>query len=256
VSDLPENRAVRDDETLDRLTRRLSIIQKRRGHRAASDDTLLAWAAARARPDAARALDLGTGKGAAALLLLARLTSCRVVGVEAVPASHDLAVRNAALNRLGDRYEPRLGDLRDPSILADLPPFDLVTGAPPFMPLGTGVLPGDETRAAARFELRGGIRDYAEAAAGHLAPDGIAVILMDGLERSAARTAEALSAAGLRPRRIVAVRPRPGEPPTYRIFVAGFHAGRPVEETICMRAGAGDALSAEYLAVREEMDLP
>lgn len=55
------------DETIDRLTSRLFIIQKRRGRRASSDDTLLARAAARANPGAVRVLDLGSGKGAALL---------------------------------------------------------------------------------------------------------------------------------------------------------------------------------------------
>lgn len=245
-----------NDETVDRLTRGLRIIQKARGHRAASDDTFLAWAAARERPFAARVLDLGTGKGTAALLLLARLPSCRVVGVEAVAASHDLAVRNAALNRLEDRFDPRLGDLRDPSVLDGLPPFDLAMGAPPFMPLGSGPLPADETRAAGRFELRGGVRDYAAAAALHLATNGVAVILMDGLDRSAARASDALSAAGLHLRRVVAIRPRPGEPPTYRIFTADRGGGPSEEETLCVRNETGDALSPEHRAVRDEMDLP
>lgn len=256
MSDSPSIDGARDDETVDRLTRSYRIIQKRRGHRAASDDTLLAWAAARVRPDAAFALDLGTGKGAAAMLLLARLPSCRAIGVEAVAASHDLAVRNAALNRLRDRYDPRLGDLRDVSVLAGAPPFDLVMGAPPFMPVGSGILPGDETRAAGRFELRGGVRDYVEAAARHLAQSGAAVILMDGLDGSAARAAGALAAFGLHPCRVVTVLPRPGEPPTYRIFVASPGACTPAEETLCMRAGAGEALSPEYRAIRDEMDLP
>ena len=124
------------DETQDRLTLRLRIIQKRRGHRAASDDTLLAWAAARACPDAVRILDLGSGKGTVAMLLLQRLPRCRVIGLEALEVSHDLAVSNTLLNDLVDRWEPRLGDLRDPSVLAGEPSFDLVTGAPPFMPVG------------------------------------------------------------------------------------------------------------------------
>ena len=47
------------DETIDRLTTRLKIIQKRRGHRAASDDMLLAWAAARAQPEARSVLVIG-----------------------------------------------------------------------------------------------------------------------------------------------------------------------------------------------------
>ncbi|MCA9541603.1 MAG: AMP-binding protein, partial [Myxococcales bacterium] len=101
------------DETLDRLSATLRILQRRRGHRAASDDTLLAWFALQARPAARRVLDLGTGKGTVALLLLRALPDCVVVGVEAVPEAHALAVRNARLNGLVQRFSPRLGDLRD-----------------------------------------------------------------------------------------------------------------------------------------------
>jgi tRNA1Val (adenine37-N6)-methyltransferase len=245
---------IQQDETQDRLTSRLCIIQKRRGHRAASDDTLLAWAAARACPDAVRILDLGSGKGTVAMLLLQRLPRCRVIGLEALAVSHDLSVRNARLNTLTDRWEPRLGDLRDPSILADEPPFDLVTGAPPFMPMGSGVMPADTQRAAGRFELRGGVREYAEAAARHVAAAGRVVLLMDGLEQSRARAGQALAASGLFPRTVVAVLPRPDRNPVYWIFQAGLESGPTTEESLCMRLVAGSRFSPEYEAIRREMD--
>src|SRR5512145_384080 len=197
------------DETIDRLTSTLQIIQKRRGHRAASDDTLLAWAAARACPDAVRVLDLGSGKGTVAMLLLQRLSSCRVVGLEALEVSHDLALRNARLNSLTERWDPRLGDLRNPCALAGESKFDLITGAPPFKPVGTGVLPKDPQRAAGRFELRGGVDEYAEAAVRHLAEGGKIVLLMDGLELSHSRAAHALKTAGLMLNKIIAVYPIP-----------------------------------------------
>jgi tRNA1Val (adenine37-N6)-methyltransferase len=245
----------RPDETLDRLTSRMRLLQKRRGHRAATDDTLLAWAASRAQAGASRILDLGTGKGTVAMLLLQRLPGARAIGVEAVAASCDLAVRNAALNALAERFAPRLGDLRDPSLLAGEAPFDLVTGAPPFVPLGRGVLPRDETRAAGRFELRGGVRDYASAAARHLAADGAAVILMDGLGRSDLRAREALRAEGLHVRAVVEVLPRPGAAPTYRIFEARRKGGAVALSTLCLRPETGDTYSEEYEAVRRELDL-
>jgi tRNA1Val (adenine37-N6)-methyltransferase len=245
----------RPDETLDRLTSRMRILQKRRGHRAASDDTLLAWAAARAKPDAARILDLGTGKGTVAMLLLQRLPDASAVGVEAVAASFDLAVRNAALNGLERRFAPRLGDLRDPGVLAGEPPFDLVTGAPPFQPMGSGVLPADEGRAAGRFELRGGVEEYAAIAAANLAPDGAAVILMDGLERSRRRAPEAIGDAGLHVRLAIDVLPRPDAAPTYRLLVASKRPSALETAVLCMRRKAGGAFAPEYEAIRRELDL-
>lgn len=250
--------AVGADETLDRLSATLRILQRRRGHRATSDDVLLAFAATRAMPTARRVLDLGTGKGTVALLICRALPTAQIIGVEAFAASHDLALRNAALNGLTHRFDPRLGDLRDPAVLADEAPFDLITGAPPFMPPGTGVLPTDAQRAAGRFELRGGVEHYCATAARHLAADGRAVILMDGQSRD--RTLAAVEAATLAVRRVIEVRPRPARPATFCI-VEATHPGPapaepPVEEQLTMRAPTGEHWSAAYAAARAALDLP
>jgi tRNA1Val (adenine37-N6)-methyltransferase len=245
---------IQPDETEDRLTSKLHIIQKLRGHRAASDDTLLAWSAARACPHALRVLDLGSGKGTVAMLLLQRLPTCRVIGVEALEVNHELAVRNAVLNDLIDRWQPRHGDLRDPSLLAGEPSFDLITGAPPFMPVGSGVMPCNPQRAAGRFELRGGVREYTQAAARHLAPDGRVVFLMDGLSQSRVRAEQAIAASGLSPHLIVAVHPRPSHDPIYWILEARLEPGPVAVESLCMRPETGDRFSPEYQAIRLEMD--
>jgi tRNA1(Val) A37 N6-methylase TrmN6 len=243
------------DETTDILTRRLRIIQHRRGHRAGSDDVLLAWACLRAAPDARRILDLGTGKGTVALLLLGSLPAAKVVGIEAHPAHHELAVRNAALNGLSDRFDPRLGDLRDPEALAGEPPFDLVCGAPPYHPIGSGVLPKDPGRAAGRFETRGGVEAYGQTAARHLAPRGCAVLLMNAAGR--ARAEAAVAAGNLSVCRVVAVRPRPGQPPTYWIIEFGSGDVRTMlEEEVCMRQATGLEWSQSYAAIRASLDLP
>ncbi len=242
------------EETLDRLTGQLRILQKRRGHRAATDDTMLAWAASHARPDARRLLDLGSGKGTVALLLLQRLPDCQVVGVEAEPDSHDLAVRNRQLNGLTARWTPLAGDLREAAVLRDEVPFDLITGAPPFMPLGAGPLPQDHLRAAGRFELRGGVGDYVATAAQHLDPEGAVVILMDGHGR--ARAEAAFEGAGLGLRRRVAVRPYPGRPPTYWIFVAARGPAEVVEDVLDLREERGGAYSPAYVDIRRALDLP
>jgi len=198
--------------------------------------------------------DATVQKGTVAMLLLQRLPHCRVIGIEALEVSHDLAVRNALLNCIADRWEPQLGDLRDPSVLAGEPPFELVTGAPPFMAVGSGIMPADSQRAAGRFELRGGVRDYAEAAARNLAPGGRVVILMDGLDRSRTVTAGALAAVGLHVRAVATVLPCPGRDPVYRIFEASALSGPTVEVSLCMRLEGGGAFSPEYETIRREMD--
>ncbi|RPJ61694.1 MAG: hypothetical protein EHM23_06005 [Acidobacteria bacterium] len=245
----------RADETTDILTRRLRIIQRRGGHRAGSDDVLLAWAGIRAVPDARRILDLGSGKGTVALLLLGSLPDAKVVGIEAYPAHHRLAVRNAALNRLSDRYDPRLGDLRDPAMLAGEEPVDLICGAPPYHPLGSGILPKDPGRAAGRFELRGGVEAYAQTAAGHLSNGGRMVLLMNGAGRI--RAEAAVTGANLAVCRVVAVRPKPGQPPTYWLIESAAGDPGPVtEEELCMREETGMKWSPSYAAIRAALDLP
>jgi tRNA1Val (adenine37-N6)-methyltransferase len=240
----------------DPLTRRLRIWQRANGHKATSDDVLLAWLGASTRPEARRCLDLGTGKGTVAMLLSQALPEAHLLGVEAFPESFGLAVRNIAENGLGQRFEVRLGDLRDPGVLAGEAPFDLVTGAPPFMPVGSGPQPRDPQRAAGRFELRGGVEAYVEAAAGQLSPTGACVILMDG--EGGARAARAFERAGLRVVRRLDVVPRPGRAPTYALLVGqNAPAGEPpVVETLAMRVPVGDAWSDAFAAVRRRLDLP
>ena len=245
----------------DVLTRSLRIWQRRDGHKATSDDLLLAWLAAREAPAALRALDLGTGKGTVALLLTQLLPTVHVLGVEAFPESHALALRNIEENGVSDRFEARLGDLRDGDVLAGCGPFDLVTGAPPFMPLGSGVLPRDPQRAAGRFEVRGGVEAYVQTGAARLArsPSARLAILMDGA--GGARAVRAFASQALAVHRVVAVAPRPDRQPTYRIVVGGWPdegatASPAVQESLSMRDAVGDGWSAEYLAVRRALDLP
>ncbi len=249
-----EDVPIHPDETLDRLTSEFSIIQKRKGHRVGSDDTLLAWAGTRACSEAVRVLDLGSGKGTVALLLLQRLPRCTVIGVEALQVSHDLAVRNAQLNDLTDRWVPHLGDLREPSILAGELPFDLITGAPPFMPVGSGVLPVDPQRMAGRFEVRGGVREYAASAARHLALAGKLVLLMDGLERSRLRAEAAIEESRLSLHSVTAVLPRPGRKPTYWILVAGQKPEPILRKSFSMRPETGGCFSVEFEAIRRDMN--
>ena len=241
-------------ESLDVLSRTLRILQRKRGHRATSDDVILAGVAATVTSAPERILDLGTGKGTVALLLLRRFPEALAIGLEAFPESHALAVRNAALNQLDHRYSPRLGDLREPRHLTGEAPFDLITGAPPFMPVGTGVLPQDPQRAAGRFELKGGIEGYAQAAADACAPQGRVVLLMDG--HSEDRTEAAFGAAGLSVHHRLAVCPRPNRQPVYWVFVGGPDPGPETVSRWAMRATSGEDWSSAYAALRETLDLP
>ena len=245
-----------DDDPLERvqLTRRYHLHQRARGHRTATDDVLCAWAGVTARPAARRHLDLGAGHGSVTLMALGALPTDAVAhAVEAQAISHALLIRNLAECGLAARATAVLGDIRDPDLLGDAR-FDLITGSPPFMPLGSGPLPKDPQRAGGRFEIRGGIEAYAAAAARWLKPDGVASLLMDGASRP--RCERAFAAAGLTLVRATTVLPTPEKPPRYVIYAVAHAspAGRDERELVVRTADG--AWTAAFVRVREMLDLP
>jgi tRNA1(Val) A37 N6-methylase TrmN6 len=171
------------------------------------DDVATAWLALRAMPAARSCLDLGCGIGSVLLMVADRIPSARAVGVEAQAGSYALAERNVEKNRLGRRVCVQYGDLRDPALLDRMlqaeaafgreAGFDLVTGTPPYKPLGTASLSPDPQRAHARVELRGGVEAYLAAAARVLAPEG--VFVMCAQDEQAERVSSGACAVRLRP---------------------------------------------------------
>ena len=171
---------VSDELTCDAITGTFRLLQRRRGHRFSLDDLATAWEAARARPDARRYVDLGCGVGSVLLMVAWKLPVARVVGVEAQEISFSLARRNVDDNGLSDRVSLVHGDLREVTRDWHHGPCDLVSGTPPYLPVGTAVSSPDPQREAARIELRGGVEDYLAAAARVLAPEGRVVVCADG----------------------------------------------------------------------------
>lgn len=155
------------------------IYQRKRGHRTSTDDVVTAACAvavARASfgetPGAVpRYADIGCGIGSVLLLTARVLAPGHALGIEAQAES--VALLSATLAELSPERRPSVvhGDLRDADP-ATLGTFDLVTGSPPYFPLGTGVEPADPQRRACRFEVRGGVEAYLGGAARLLAPGG------------------------------------------------------------------------------------
>jgi tRNA1Val (adenine37-N6)-methyltransferase len=234
--------------TLDALTATWQIAQRAAGHRHSVDDVLTAHYAVRelAGSGAARVLDLGSGIGGVGLLALWALgTAARLVCVEAQPISHRLLVANVAGNGLDHRVAARLGDLRE---LALAERFALVTGSPPYFPVGTGVLPADSQKAYARFELRGDVGDYARAAARHLDEAGVFVFCFPTPQR--ARAIARVADAGLHVTAYRDVVPRVGLRPLFTLFACRrARAACRVDPPLEVRTRDG-AVTAEMLAIR------
>jgi release factor glutamine methyltransferase len=143
--------------------------------------------AALPRPDAKepRALDMGTGSGIGALALARAGWS--VAAVDVNPEAARCARINALLNRLEARIDVREGNLFEPVVGER---FDVIAFNPPFF---EGP-PSDLHDAA--WRSNGVLERFAAELPGHLAPGGLALVLLSnhGAEE---KQCAALRAAGL-----------------------------------------------------------
>ncbi len=192
------------------------LLQRLDGHRTSLDDLLTAHLAAslvEGNPPG-RCLDLGCGIGSVLLFLAWRFPAACLVGVEAQEVSAGLAKRSLAWNGITERAEIRVHDFRAPGAVETT--FDLVTGTPPYFPVGAGPESDRVQRAPCRFEHRGGIEAYCAAAAPRLAKGAPFVACEAWIQRE--RVEPAACSAGLRLVRWREIVPRAGKEPLLCIF--------------------------------------
>ncbi len=232
------------------LSRDFRLLQKRRGHRYSVDDMLVAHLVSRQGREPGRALDLGCGLGSVLLLVAWTFPQTQLVGLEALDEHVDFARRNVALNGCQDRARIVAGDLRDLELVRSLGPFDLITGSPPYFHPDSGTHCKDPARAAAHFELRGGIEEYAAAAGAALDPGGLFVCCAAASPRR--RGPEALRKAGLKLRYRRDVIPRLGKEPFLSLLVGAHDGGSGWEHAppLVLRDGEG-ARTVEHRQIRE-----
>ncbi len=234
-----------EELTSDAITASFRLIQRRRGHRFSVDDLATAWEAARAAPEAETFLDLGCGIGSVLLAVAWRLPKARVFGIEAQDVSIELARRNVHENGLDGRVTLFHGDLRDVTRDWQHGPCTLVTGTPPYLPLGTASPSPDPQRAAARIELRGGVEDYLAAAARVLTSDGVVVVCSDG--RAPERVVRGAAAAELVPVRRVDIVPRAGRGPLFSVWTCGRTQRAALDHVeVVMRDERGERTEASH----------
>jgi tRNA1(Val) A37 N6-methylase TrmN6 len=252
----PEDCLPRDGEEVSFLTGDFRILQLQRGHRWSLDDLLTAWWAVAPLPPTAslRHLDMGCGIGSVLMSVAWALPESRSTGIEAQAISYGLLQRSLRLNALTERVTTHHGDLRETQLQER---FDLITGTPPYFDIADGTVSDVAQRGPCRFETRGGIETYCEAAARHLAPGGRFVVCETALELQ--RVYDAAAAANLSVRAQLDIIPRAGKAPLIRLFemVRGEEASGepPTCATLTVR---DEALrwTAAFTAVRARMGMP
>jgi tRNA1Val (adenine37-N6)-methyltransferase len=246
------------DEDLCWLAGNWRILQRTDGHRTSLDDLVTAYVAAtmvEAAPPL-RCLDLGCGIGSVLLFLAWRFPHAELLGIEAQEVSAGLAARSLAWNGIEARAQVEVADFRHRPMVGAQAGFDLVTGTPPYFPVGAGPESEHVQRAPCRFEHRGGIEAYCLAAAPSLAAGAPFVACEAWNQRE--RVEPAAHAAGLSLVRWREVVPREGKEPLLCVFaMRGREHAEPlvIDPPLVVRDRAGRR-TAEFRAVREAMGMP
>jgi tRNA1Val (adenine37-N6)-methyltransferase len=240
-------------EDLCHLTGDWRILQRVDGHRWSLDDLVTAWFAGEQTVAPKRILDLGCGIGSVLLALAWRFPDAEVVGIEAQRLSVDLARRSIAWNGVEARCRVHADDLRDRTLLRSLGAFDLVTGTPPYLPIGTAGESPRVQKAACNLEHRGGIESYCEAAALTLAPDGVFVACEQAAQ--IARVETAACVAGLAVTHTLPVVPRAGKAPLFAVH-AMRRTGAPATLAPLVVRDAQGTRTPAFRALRATMGMP
>lgn len=149
---------------------RVTLLQPRDGFRAAIDPILLAAAVPAMAAD--QVLDCGTGTGAAAFALQARVGESAVTGIDAQPGLIALARRSASRCGIEDEVRFDVVDIAAPPPSFARRMFDHVMSNPPFLAAGAGQVPSDTARALATVESTADLATWLAFMAGRLRDGG------------------------------------------------------------------------------------
>ena len=208
--------------TTEFLQNGITLPQSEGQFKLGTDAMLLADFAA--PPRGAAVCDLCAGSGAVGLLLLAQDPSLNVTAVELQEAACALMDRAVSENRLEDRFRVLQGDLREIRRLLPAGSFRQLVCNPPYYPLSGGYVPENESQAIARTEHCCTLDDVCAAASWLLKSGGS--LWMVHLPGRLADLCCALRAAGLEPKRLRLVCPKPNAAPSL-VLIRASRSGKP-----------------------------
>ena len=139
-------------------------------------------------------------------------------------------------------------------MLEGVEPCDLITGTPPYFDPKAATPCADEQRRYAKFEMRGGIEAYAQAAARHLAPGGLFVVCAPAVPID--RGANAIASAGLHIRWRRPVLPGPDRAAFLELIVASRERSDPVSAPALLLREADGRRSLSHAEIREWFGVP
>ena len=244
------------DMRIDRLSGDLVIYQPVRGQRYTTDDMLVAWLAVREIRDGAEAavpafLDLGCGLCSVPMIIVWCCPGLRGIGIEASSERLACARRSLAANHLEDRFQLINADLKSLRLKTS---FGFITSSPPYYEFREGPLSSNPDRARVRFETRGSIEDYFQAAAAHAAPQALFITVYPA--RYNQRTRDAARGTGFSIRRSVDIIPREGKPPLFTLFTCVKGRSRSCQIEKMTVRGTNLLFTPEFRAARRMLGFP
>lgn len=101
----------------------------------------------------ATVVDFCTGNGIIPVLLSAKTKAKKIIGMEILTPSYELAVKNAEINNLNDKLNFINDDIKSWKNHFKAGSIDAVTVNPPYMPQTAGFVSPSDLKAAARHEI-------------------------------------------------------------------------------------------------------
>ena len=162
---------LKDGERVDDLERNgYKIIQDKNRFCFGMDAVLLSGFAT--VKEGEKVLDLGTGTGIIPILLEAKTSGEKFIGLEIQEDSADMARRSVMMNGLQNKIHIIDGDIKEASNIFGGATFDVVTTNPPYMTEHHGLQNPEEPKAIARHEVKCNLEDVIRESAKVLVPGG------------------------------------------------------------------------------------
>ncbi len=155
------NIQITENERIDDLQiNNLKIIQNKSGFCFGIDSVLLSDFAKNIKNNS-NVIDLGTGTGIIPILLSAKCSLKKIIGVEIQKSVAEMAKRSVRLNNLDNLIEIWCDDIKNLENNNCFESFDAVVTNPPYMKNNTGLTNENELKLISRHEIECNLEDIA-----------------------------------------------------------------------------------------------
>lgn len=153
---------LKENERIDELgINNLKIIQNKDGFCFGIDSVLLSDFAKSIKRDS-EVIDLGTGTGIISILLSAKTSVKKIIGVEIQKNVAEMAIKSIKMNNLADKIEILNADIRNLVEIMNLNSYDAIVVNPPYIKNNTGLKNENKEKLISRHEVECTIEDIAK----------------------------------------------------------------------------------------------